>query len=1681
MDPIAVDTSPTTYEATPITVDTGEQPVYALPDNVANIRASKAAFGLGRPQEEVTRKIQGGQEANLRAEVSGQMEAINNKKVNDVIYEVSRRKGGPLTSDEIEIVKQAVLKKDETVEPSGVFESEYSKKYLDVLYGKPEPYTKHWLEPYLPSPTLNIGREYLTKQQILQTKVENLQAAADAQSYVGFGVDIAKNIFSLGMYEEYKERSVIEGTPFFSGLLGTNKEEQRIQLFRQPTDQFTKSIDNIVDTYGKDNPHAALRLLQFFQGNMDKDVDNLWSAINFATFPGVAAVGKGVVRGTARAAIDVPTAIGDVIKSTKSTLPIKVAVNQGVGNLEEAAVQRATAQVVGQFEGTANPLKQIVEALPKRLKEQSIALAENPGRGPGAQEITNRIIQEYDRLQGTVTNVIANFQRGSRIPAPLAAENTIRLMKDSAKENYVGNASRVLDVDGPLKVPHANSLHWEYQIGNHDGTMFGARETAEATARLEGIALQGEVGSARQMELMKLIKQTEFDLSTHAGAQSLLKKRGDVAADLRLKLDINRGTKTPDFEANVKTLQDNLVKYQDELGKLQALPGATIKQQGSHFYISMYEPVVEVDKVTRALLHSTPESRPATGYLNSFLGWARSPEETASKDAMDMAKIAIYGQNKLLELAKSELKEFNDLSRFAFKGTNRKQMFDNVEAALKEGRTNEMYKNVGELQEHWIRNYGRLPYDLETKAYFAAKRYGELTSVFHDLNLYSNENRLGAKTYTLRAKDASGNVIGSDFFKAIERHEIPKNEEGILVMRDQLGHEEIKKTSTLSEKKALNEAVQQGRLRVLEVLYPNDKPLNGFGNIGTNHVKFIVTDKAEVSPLQFTRTDRKGQGMWDLDAPYYLKQANLEYDEASKAWRYKGDKTIMPVGNGGLGKELAYHMDTVRDLIQKGDYGAAKTAALRLPIEWGEHASWYNQTVDNAGKISPAKLNMNEPIRLVPGNQLIINMDDQLKNRFASKEFRDDTRGNLILKNIVKGEQDTFGLYTIRNEGTRNNPLYKYEPANYIDPLPSMNRAMKSIVNSVYMDDYKKFTIEHWIQQAGTENLKATAEQLAHSPEYYFFHGEFRPGTPKDVISRLTDAKWKAQSIWGTPSSLDTQLHAISQHMYDSVYEKGGLSKLQVIPAWALANGKDAMQTIRSAAFHAIIGLWSIPQFVVQNMGYATIAGLEGFGLAGQGAMAMLLHQWSRKFPQHIDALDTIASKLYLPSAEGAIKGTPLLNWRPGWFKEANEGLINSGFHLVGADHSFMDYMYTAKPVQSGAHTFLDWGTVPFKEGEKSLRFGAWYTAYLKYRMENPTVAMKDQEWREVFSRAELLSGNMSAASKSNLQKGPLAFTTQFLGYSMRLAELVTGKRLEMNERIRLASTYAALFGVSALGLSGFPAGDFVRKAAIDHGYGDQSDAWKQWAMEGIPSQLMHMATGTRLNFGTRYGDPSFSFLRDAMAGDKSTWKILGGATVSSVANTIAAGDGFKRAMLSLIQDTDEHFPLTKDDILQPLKGISSVNNITRFIEALNSGNWMSRKGEILEKDITPAQAAVMSVTGMQSQGASDIQTFFSIDKDRKQFIKDTEEAFLRAGERWIRAQANNDPEQAKDYGKQMNQILKKSGYPNELYGQLFGRLEKSNKSMIEKGIQQLYLGKDIPMGEREGRQQDYRLQQGNK
>jgi hypothetical protein len=660
-------------------------------------------------------------------------------------------------------------------------------------------------------------------------------------------------------------------------------------------------------------------------------------------------------------------------------------------------------------------------------------------------------------------------------------------------------------------------------------------------------------------------------------------------------------------------------------------------------------------------------------------------------------------------------------------------------------------------------------------------------------------------------------------------------------------------------------------------------------------------------------------------------------------------------------------------------------------------------------------------------------------------------------------------------------------PATKVDPLRSLNRSLNGIVNDLYLDDYKIFSVEHWIQEAKTAGiLDVSANKLADSPYYYFWTAQehMLKGADDTLKKNALLAQYQIRQFLGITDETQNWLHSATQSLADSIFTKGH-ERLALAPAYLLPKLRDPASFIRSITFHWKLGLLSPSQIITQSQTFANIWGIAGPKYAAPGTKAALLHQYSRwnASPEILDALDKIATQQIIPGTS---------RYLPGEWKEAREWGLNTGWFNVGAEHAVRANDFSANAITMGIQDkVLNPLAVFFTEGERGVRLGAWYTAFKEFRDANPTRAITSADIRDILYRADMFNANMTRAANSRIQQGLLSPMSQFQTYQMRIAEQMWGKRLTANEKMRMATVYSALYGVpGALGLSGLPIGDIINQKLKDDGYNVGQDAVADLINKGIPETLMGYISGKVFNAGQhgeglwydvqgRYGVQGLEPLREMLKSDPDFLKIIGGAGYSTFGNTLAAMYPFWNFVTAFARDDNKTLRPTMDNFLDIWREISTVNNFTKTLTALNTGKLFS-KNQNYQYDVTAPNAIFQFLSGLSPQQISDAFTLKDVSNNFQEHLNEGVQKYIREMRRGFQAEKDGNPDQANTFYRNAKAYQEMYDFPREKRMDYLSMALKGYESYVNNMNRNFYT-KGVPASKTQRRIQSYQnlLRQG--
>jgi hypothetical protein len=1551
-----------------LAVDPGNTPT-PLPDNDAAHIAEKANFGLGgRTGHDYDTLKQSIKDGSDKDIRAQAAVELDSQRNKKVLQQLA-------ITPYIDVSKLMVK-----TDPDSVFEREFARTVIGTHVNNPGQPGEWWHEMATNWPQQvqgfgEVASDILTKNAYFSRKAAEYRAR---EFNMGWAKWLAtkgfENIFPL--YGEVKERG---GIGEHLGLGDQLAHERDTMILDQPFDVAKDYADKRLEEIGSLDPGLAADWAEDMAGtSVDvRYLKNFFTAVNVATTPGWATVAKGTYN------VMIGKAFQDIVKSAGTTAnrSVATAVAEGSGDLPKTGILRVKEITTKGFMVEGDPGKEAIDQLTSVLRSNAEDIKLDPGNA--ANNVVNKMLAENTTLTAKLMGRLKSTMRVMQIKAPLALDKVVQSIYEDVRNKYPHINNAILDIGHPYYVEATNSYLIPTFIGQFDGSLFKTPEEAAGFADTHGLT-----------------------------------------------------------------------------GKVHQ------EQYGSGFYLQVWKPLDHTQNVIRDNLISTsiPDSEAPYSHYRQLASWLRTPEETLSVDENINRHLATVGPTQFLDLLKDAARDIQKMSRRAYPLLGKKKWDQFVQALDAAKRTNDpntneigyFYKSPGELDKAYVSRFGRTPSAQEYKAYFAYRDLYEMDRVFRNILKHNLISRVGAEQFSIKVLNAEGKMINSKSFNAVPRTTIPRNEEvTMMVAGDTVGKEQIKAVTKFGPKtlQKFEDMAQKGEIRILEVHAPDEYPLTGFGKVKDgDRIGIVVARELESKPLDWIQVPQRGGGHFEYAYNRRIAQAIIKKDRSTGHWWYNGMQTLAPMGNRAMAEKFLKNLDRARvlwgletnksSLVPKGSAESeiAKIAGAN-GINWKEFKTWFSPQRAPDGTLQPARFDLYEPFRVVEKNEDILSTyrnEMEGNSRYLHPQtgktmLRDGTtQGSLSRMSQVAYTQprDSVDLWSVRDVGTKYNPVWKYEPAQYVDPFETMNRGLSRITQSVFLDEYKVDAVEHWNEQAYRAGiLRTDINRLRASPLYYFHAPEYVPRNPNNFfkLQFYKANNFKIRQFVGISSDMAAVSQGITQKLLDSIYRGLG-PKAEAVADWMLPTVIDPVRFMRNIAFHKSMGLFAMPQLLLHA---STI--LNGWAISGpmgamRGGLGALLHFWASftDHPNVLKALDNIASTTRL--------------FKPGEWSEARENLVNSGFMHEAGTHVLRDDVFSNKVIKNLGSTVLDMGTFPFRAGLKSMKAAAWYTAHSEVsrgvagKISKTVGAFKDMSSREArartLARADLLSHNMTRASSSVLHTGWTSLPSQFYSYFLRLTEIATGKRLTPLERTRLYATNAIMYGLpAATALSGVPYLEkYIRRTAMDKGYVTGNNWFSDTIMNGLPSMLTNLISGggdlqlgTAWNIADRYGPKSL--LTDAIDRDETLLDILGGASLQSGIDFLSsAGPMWQWVSMNMPwnYDKDHPYKMKSDYVLNLLRNSAAFNQDYSAWMAINAGKWMSKNQNILDQDVTTSQALVRSITGMRPQ--QDIDSFDRgiNSKSRKALIAESKQKFAKDWKLALRAMDQEfgtpNPQQANDF-----------------------------------------------------------------
>lgn len=1567
-------------------VTTGSNPV---DPKVAEQRAGKWHRGLGENSPGADALYSGlvqGQESTMRQNQAVLASLREQSLKNRVIREHIDKNGGQIDKATVEAIQG--MSRSDLEDPEKVnsyFESQYAKKVVTTAASRMGPDILTQLEDAggKAHEQMDFAEKVLHVKEGAQKVLEDLEKRYKDQ---GVSSKILPNLERfVGPLFDYRSKDS------FWSLKG-NDHKLQFDGYYASDDPF-KSVSEIrakaEEIYQK-NPEAALEWIKGVTAysTSDRVWDNAFSVLGVLDVvppAGLAAKATAPVRNLSVAMRDVVRAAGNRTTTASGLL-------QATGDFKGAALAAEAERLVTEArlgqEGVENPLRQFTG--------QTTTLHDPEAILAGTNNLSQRArdqIREGMRLgNSAIHELLFNRVRESRLDE--------------------------------------GSLAWETAVRQNDNLF--RLENPKAAANIADVRVsnleQGLTSNRRSIFEIQDKKFLEAD-----GNQALAEGGKDIITTTRTNHDLQP---FPTAEHATRAAKEDF-----------GFDKFDVVQKGNGYVIEVSKAIDETLPSVRNALRIDVEGNTNSGPIQQFLKFVTSKDQRLDEGLLASFKTWAYGAKgvpeqfarvaePLIQMRKSaKASEWQDFSNFL----ERQRVHTNQDGSI--GRFS---PDQGGFEADWMRNYNRLPTEVESAAYWSYVTVSDVDWVLNNLGIYRDKLRTGLENFhfpyrptvegapvnakrplsldELRLQAANNNTPNGAALESqglpqeatmgaqtnnsrvsltpanengrprssIEgkfRTEIPwGSEEPFTILRWNQDPNQIAVMGerTLDAINEVNQGLATGRLKAVQLSEAGERALRAQPGLRLpeGRIHFVLTDgEIHAANLDFQQIPYRPGGHHWYDYDWYVRQPNLNTTgQRSLTTYYRGDLNMYGARTEAEARTFTERMNVAREMLRRNDAGLDTYLANNLPYTRNDFARIFDT------------YNIDTPFYHTPAN---VNVDKFHKLEDVYKRTSPDHR-------YIRNSESEFNLYNevnlkfaserndplqaIELDHSRANPTFQLRRAEMLDPVSAMDRAARGVMESVYLHDVKAKAVEQFIAEF-SDLLKPGIDELRRNPLKALIDGDFKDSIDPIAKAAAKDMRRSVMELLHLKSDFQMKVDAARQHVLESLVG----TRFERLDPYLTAATKDPIQFMRNTAFELKQGLGNVGAFINQALAVTRMAAIEGPERAAKaGIQSMYAGMLLRTTDDNIRSF-------------WARKYADAFGGNPEHFLEALNALDKSKFGKVGREVADISDWENASVMQTGFGKFLDIAKTPFKAGEGVARYNAWFMSYDRWRQANPTARFNDAAIQQVLSRADMLNLNMSGVSNADWQKGLMAIPAQFLSAHLRAAEQwIRGNAYQGLTRAEMARVMAfdsMLFGLptaagGTLALGLWPVGDTTREVLKEKGIRPEDNAPLNILVNGLPSFLSGYVSEKPWDFSSK-GLGGISTFRDLLTGNKDAVKILGGVSGSAMVDTLSATMPVLGSLLGAGTGDDSWYPLAQAHFMDAMRNVSSLSNAEKIMVAINRGKYVSKNG----MEITDAngwQAMFGVLTGAQPMEISQMYAAQGSLKDTDKFQAKQRQEFFK-------------------------------------------------------------------------------------
>lgn len=409
----------------------------------------------------------------------------------------------------------------------------------------------------------------------------------------------------------------------------------------------------------------------------------------------------------------------------------------------------------------------------------------------------------------------------------------------------------------------------------------------------------------------------------------------------------------------------------------------------------------------------------------------------------------------------------------------------------------------------------------------------------------------------------------------------------------------------------------------------------------------------------------------------------------------------------------------------------------------------------------------------------------------------------------------------------------------------AMDRNLQNIANNMPMNEFRMGIQQRWLN---------SAKQYLSTPGDFNSALLTEPGTK--LHTALAESREWIRDVMRIPTKDERRWESITRGMAEWMEGKSLLdSTLPLTKRASIRRGvmvlgtKDPFASMRSAAFHSLLGWFNPAQLFVQAQGASIAFSLDPLAAPNRIRQYMALRS-SYFIRDNDEAVRKVAKAAGVDGDE---------------FIKLMDDFDRTG--LMQSVKTTADHGASASSTWMGADALrqtADKALVFFREGEMFNRGYAFLTARSSYmkRTGKKAIDLDDFDLKEIVALSFKKTLNLNRANRAHWQKGIWSIPTQFQQISAKFYENMAPnifpgatKKFTAAEKSRIMVGQFALYGAA-----GIPLGEWVGNEMLGMaGYkpGEIPEGYAAFATDGFWGWAAQESFGVRVDVGQRGSLPS--------------------------------------------------------------------------------------------------------------------------------------------------------------------------------------------------------------------------------